>query len=125
MLTNLLLAATGGALGAVSRVLLSLALDGASLALRFPAGTLAVNAIGCYLIGLALNLPILSSPQLRVLLTAGFLGGFTTFSTFTNDSLSLLLRGEALRFCLNLALNLGLGLLLCALGIITARALAR
>jgi len=76
---------TGGFLGAVSRYYLGglvLHLSGGS---RFPWSTLAVNLVGCFLIGLlagTAEVRHVLSPPMRLLLLTGFLGGFTTFSAF-------------------------------------------
>ena len=64
---------------------------------QLPMGTLAVNLVGGYLIGLAVAFFIQHpglSPEWRLLVITGFLGGLTTFSTFSAESVSLLLRGQ-------------------------------
>lgn len=85
----------GAALGAWLRWGLGLWLN--SLHPAIPLGTLAVNLIGAYLIGIAMA--VLSgdhaiSPELRLLITTGFLGGLTTFSTFSAESIDLLSRAQ-------------------------------
>lgn len=81
-----------GALGCLARYFLSgwvYDLIGSVL----PYGTLAVNAIGAFLIGLVMEFGLRSttvSPELRIGLTIGFLGGFTTFSTFSYETFRLL-----------------------------------
>jgi CrcB protein len=63
----------------------------------FPYGTLAVNVIGCFLIGLFMIVfedRFLVNPTLRIFLTVGILGGFTTFSTFSYETISMLRDGE-------------------------------
>ena len=84
---NILMVAAGGAAGSVARYLTGLA--AARLVPGFPAGTLAVNVLGSFLIGLAFVW--LTGPRagLSPLLVAGFLGGFTTFSAFSLDALRL------------------------------------
>ena len=78
-----------GALGTGARYLLSgwaLALLGAG----FPYGTLAVNVVGSFLIGLVMQIGLatsLLSPTLRMTLTTGFIGGFTTYSTFNYETI--------------------------------------
>ena len=83
----------GGSLRyAVSRLML-LWLPGA-----FPVGTFVVNVAGCFLIGLFTAMPSIAShasPATRLLLTTGFCGGFTTFSTFINET-STLAKGDSL-----------------------------
>ncbi len=64
----------------------------------FPWGTLAVNVVGCFVIGVFAELiarKFNASTELRLLLITGFLGGFTTFSAFSLDAISLFERGEA------------------------------
>ncbi len=87
----LLLVAFGGALGSLARYLLALLLSPKTASLSWPWSTFCVNLIGCLLIGLLSGLwtknPI--SPEWRLLLITGFLGGFTTFSSFAFESLTL------------------------------------
>lgn len=79
----------------------------------FPLGILLVNSLGCFVIGLLSYLveahPTFN-PDLQLLFITGFLGGFTTFSTFGNDTLALFRVREAGLALLNIALHLGLGL---------------
>lgn len=92
---GLVAVATGAALGASLRWLLSLALNG--LQPSVPPGTLVANLLGGLLAGMVmawiLRHPELS-PAVRLFVTTGFLGGLTTFSTFSAESLALLIRGE-------------------------------
>lgn len=96
-----------GALGCLSRYFLSgwvYNLFGRG----FPYGTLAVNLIGAYVIGLVMELSIRSdliSPSLRVGLTIGFLGGLTTFSTFSYETFKLLEDGEFLIASINIFIS--------------------
>lgn len=84
--------AAGAALGAVLRWRAGVWLNGAFVPL--PLGTLAVNCIGGLLIGIALvSFERLPNELLRLLLVTGFLGGLTTFSAFSGESLGLLQRG--------------------------------
>jgi len=89
----------------------------------FPLGTLAINVIGSVLLGFivrySLETPAVSA-EVRAFLTIGFCGGFTTFSTFSYESATLLERGEWSR----LALYAGLSLVLTVAGILTGAALA-
>lgn len=107
-MTKYLLVGAGGALGAVSRYALSGWVSGASNG-RFPYGTLAVNVIGSFVIGFFLTLALERfswSPELRVLVTAGFLGAFTTFSTFSYETVDLLRNGVYLTAAANMGANL-------------------
>lgn len=90
---------------------------------RFPAGTLVVNLLGCFLLGYLATLtmerwPV--GPTLRAALLVGFLGAFTTFSTFGLDSLNLLRDGAMGRGVLNILLSVGLGILLAWAGVFAA-----
>src|SRR5678815_5763617 len=87
----------GAAIGAWLRWWLSVALN--PILPMFPLGTLVSNLIGGYLIGLVLGYIEqfqTFSPEMRLLITTGFLGGLTTFSTFSAESTALLLRQEYL-----------------------------
>lgn len=92
-LQNILAVFAGSGMGGVCRYIISrLVQSHLSAATVFPWGTLAVNVIGCFLIGLIYGLfdryaPTgLLSAQWRLFLTVGFCGGFTTFSTFINEN---------------------------------------
>jgi CrcB protein len=109
MMVNILLVIAGGGLGAACRYLLTL------FAIRwfgnqFPWGTLGVNLIGCFLIGLIFSLAGRSmiTPQLRLLFMTGFLGGLTTFSTYALESANLWTGSEITAALANIAVsNLG------------------
>ena len=86
--------AAGGAVGAVTRYMLGIQI-GHWLGTGFPWHTLAVNVIGCTIMGVLTELIALTwspSPELRVCLTVGVLGGFTTFSAFSLDAMLLVER---------------------------------
>ena len=87
--------------------------------IQFPFGTMAVNLLGCFLIGLLYGLfdrATLVNPLLKLFLTVGFCGGFTTFSTFMNENFQLTRDGNILLGALYTAISLGGGFLLLALG---------
>jgi len=92
----------GGGAGAVCRYLVGLALNKPQ---GFPFGTLAVNLLGCFLIGLALHL----DERTKFLCVTGFLGGFTTYSAFGLESLQLL-KSQPTQGILYLGLHLLCGL---------------
>ena len=86
---ELLIVGSGGFIGSVARYLMSGAVTQASAASRFPFGTLAVNALGCLIIGVLSGLAEQSgafSANTRLLLFTGVLGGFTTFSAFAFET---------------------------------------
>lgn len=105
--------AIGGALGSVARYLLTGAVA-SRLNTTFPTGTLVVNVAGCLAIGmlmhLALNMPQVS-PPVRALLITGLCGGFTTFSTFSWETMAAIEEGEFARAALYVASSVVLGLL--------------
>jgi CrcB protein len=110
----------GAAAGAVSRWLLGLWLNHPHVAL--PWGTLAANLIGGYLIGVVLGLLALFPEVptwLRLMLVTGFLGGLTTFSTFSGESIGLLERGAYLHAFGYIGASLVGSLALTALGMVT------
>jgi CrcB protein len=90
-----LLIALGGAAGSLLRYLLGGAVQRTS-ASGFPVGTMFVNVSGCFLIGILVRqfLNMQTTPELRALLIVGFCGGFTTFSTFSAETLALIEGGE-------------------------------
>jgi CrcB protein len=97
-LTPTLLVAIGGLAGSVARYWLSGIVQGLAGA-SFPSGTLVVNILGSFVIGLVMSLSLdrgLLGADLRILLTTGFCGGFTTMSTFSYETLALLRDGEQL-----------------------------
>jgi fluoride exporter len=85
---RLLLIGLGGAAGAIFRYVLATAVQSATGG-AFPIGTLLVNVLGCFAIGMLEGLAearAFSSPEARALLVVGLLGGFTTFSAFANET---------------------------------------
>lgn len=118
-----LFVALGSAAGGAARFLL-----GTFIQLRFgaglPVGTLVVNISGAFLLGfiftLALSTPAIS-PEMRGLLTTGFCGGYTTFSTFSYDTMMLLEDGEIARASLYVVLSVVVALLGVWLGIALGR----
>ena len=116
----------GGGLGAVCRYLATTAI-GARFGMMFPFGTLFVNTLGSFLIALIMGFLLtmakannLLSDPLRLLLTVGFLGGFTTFSSFSMETLTLLRSGSIVLAISNIAANVVLGLIAAILGLCLA-----
>lgn len=121
----LLFAMLGGAVGSGARHLVNVA-AGRMLGVAFPYGTLAVNLVGCLLMGIlieALALKFQGSLELRTLLATGFLGGFTTFSAFSLDVMTLVQRGETAMAASYIALSVGGSLVAVALGLYLTRML--
>ncbi|RPI04825.1 MAG: fluoride efflux transporter CrcB [Ignavibacteriae bacterium] len=101
---NYILVFLGGGLGASARYYLSGTVY-RFLPSDFPYGNLIVNITGCFTIGLLMTMMeerFLSDPSLRVFLTIGILGGFTTFSSFSYETVALLRDAEFLRASLNI-----------------------
>jgi CrcB protein len=120
MLTSIFAISIGAAAGSVLRWLLSLGLNTAWPTM--PAGTLAANLIGGYLVGLAVSFFAAHgdlSPEWRLLVITGFLGGLTTFSTFSAEVISILQAGDYLRALATISLHLFGSLLLTVAGIAT------
>jgi CrcB protein len=117
-MTKWLLIAAGGAFGSVLRYAVQGWVQRATNG-SFPAGTLAVNVLGCILIGFLTALftgPFLIREEYRVGLSVGILGGFTTFSTFGLETFTLMNAGQFGWASLNIILSCGLGLFAVWLG---------
>lgn len=108
-MTQLLAVGIGGAAGSVLRFLCQRLLNGPA----FPYGTFAVNLTGCLLIGIfwGLFLKQQGTETLRVLLMAGFCGGFTTFSAFTLEGIRLLTDQRWATFFIYVLFSVAAGLL--------------
>ena len=116
----------GGVIGAMARYLVVVSLHGGLGTSGFPYGTLAVNAVGCFLIGAVVGFaeahrPL--SPEMQAFMLAGVLGGFTTFSAFGIDTIKLLRDGAYLAGSANVALQLGVGLAAVVVGLRVGQAL--
>ena len=122
MLRDLLYVGAGSFAGGVARYLVSLAMKSVG---GFPWATFTVNVMGCLLIGLLWGLSVRSSNalsgHLSLFLTVGFCGGFTTFSTFSKESLALLQTGSYLTFALYAVGSVLLGIAAVALGYLIAK----
>ncbi|MFK5927393.1 MAG: fluoride efflux transporter CrcB [Desulfuromusa sp.] len=91
-----------------------------------PYGTLLVNIVGSFLLGLLMTFGLRStlfSPEIRIGLAVGFMGGFTTFSTFSYETLRLLDDGSVWQAGVNIFFNIVLCLLFSLLGVLVARQL--
>lgn len=108
----------GGAAGSVLRYLLAVAMHSCRIG-NLPWGTIVANAVGCFLLGLIAAIGERWSPfskEVYLLLTVGLCGGFTTFSTFAADCITLSHIGHTLAAVACFAANVAIGFLLFALG---------
>ena len=108
MIRNILLVALGGAFGSVGRYLVSKCVTSA-----FPWGTLTVNIVGSLIIGILTGMVAKGclSAEMKLLLVTGFCGGFTTFSTFANESFSMVKAGDALLAAVYVGASVAIGIL--------------
>jgi CrcB protein len=120
-----LLIALGGALGSLLRYSFGGAVQRLS-ASGFPTGTLFVNVSGCFIIGILVRqfMNMQLSPELRALLIVGFCGGFTTFSTFSAETIGLIEGGEYSRATGYVILSVGLCLAATLAGMTAMRLVA-
>lgn len=120
MLWAVLAVALGGAVGALTRWMLSYKLNTYFPAI--PPGTLAANIIGGYIVGFAIAFfaarPDIA-PEWRLLIITGFCGGLTTFSTFSAEVVVLMQQGELVRMGIAIVLHLAGSLAATLLGIVT------
>jgi len=115
---NYLFIAVGGAVGALSRYLVSTWIYDKNQS-AFPLGTFIVNIIGCFLLGAFYNLTLeksVMSPHLRMMISVGFLGAFTTFSTFSLETMNIIKENNITMGLLNIGLSILLGLIAVWLG---------
>ncbi|MEO8623606.1 MAG: fluoride efflux transporter CrcB [bacterium] len=115
--------AIGGAVGSGCRYLMGAAIQSRAGG-DFPLATLIINVVGSLLLGFILEYATGStavSPEMRLLLSTGFCGGFTTFSTFSNESVRLIQGGEYRRA----TVYVGLSLILSFAAIVVGYAIAR
>ena len=111
---EIILVGFGGFIGSVIRYYSGTLASELAPSTNFPYGTLAINTAGCFAIGLIFGLTekyTYMSPQIRLLVITGLLGGFTTFSAFGLETVSLVMKGYLLNACLYIFLSVALGLL--------------
>ena len=114
---NIIAVGSGSFIGGIARYLVSLAMKGISKG--FPWATLLVNLLGCLIIGLLwgfLSRNASESTSWGLFLTVGLCGGFTTFSTFSKDALTMLQTGQIWGFASYIALSILAGIVLVAIG---------
>ena len=126
-MTDVLLVGAGGFIGAASRYGVLVGVGRLLGQPAFPWGVLAANVLGSLIIGVLAGLAEtrqIFSPEARLFLFIGVLGGFTTFSSISNDTFVLLRNAEYLSAAGNVLLSVLLGLAAVALGYAAARALS-
>jgi CrcB protein len=120
---KIFLVGMGGFIGAALRYMISGYVQNLSQSAAFPHGTLAVNMIGCFFIGLLTHLvesQASISAEARLFLIVGLLGAFTTYSTFSNETFNLLRDQQWPAALGNMAIHLILGLLAVLIGRLAA-----
>ena len=119
---NILVVGFGSFIGGAGRYLISVAMKG--VAGGFPWGTMIVNLLGCFLIGLFtgyLNKSVSDGGVLALFLTYGICGGFTTFSTFSRESLIMLQSGNYWGAMCYVSISVVVGIFLAACGYMLAQ----
>jgi len=111
-----------GGLGSAARFLIG-QWAATTLGVGFPYGTLIVNLVGCFALGVVVQLAVAGSwhGDVRTALAAGFLGGFTTYSSFNQETLTMLTAGTVGAAIVNVAITLAGGLAAGALGLTAGR----
>jgi len=115
--------ALGGAIGASARYWLGNLIN-SRLPIQFPLGTFVINVTGSFIIGFFLTLvtqQITVHPNWRLLIAVGFVGAYTTFSTFEFETLKLIEEGSVVSAALNVVLSLIVGFIAVWLGVTAAR----
>lgn len=123
LVNHVLVIALGGSMGAVARFLTANWVYGL-LGRSFPYGTLVVNVLGCYLMGVLTELLLQRlqvASEYRAAILVGFLGAYTTFSTFAFETLFLYEEGGAFKALLNIVLSVSLCILAVWLGLVSVR----
>ena len=118
-MTNILLVGIGGFIGSVLRYLASGYVQQATKSVGFPYGTLAVNVVGCFVIGFLAQLAEgrgVFTSEARAFVFIGILGGFTTFSSFGNETLNLARDSQMMSALANVGANVVIGLFAVWLG---------
>ncbi len=122
MLANVIYVALGGAMGAAGRYLTGVAMLRMFGQTAFPLGVISVNIIGSFLMGVFV---VIASQrgltQYAPFAMTGFLGGFTTFSSFSLETITLIERGDIVHGVLYVLLSVGLSLGALALGLVVTR----
>jgi CrcB protein len=124
MVKTLILVGIGGAIGSICRYLLGFTI-GRHINLIFPYGTLSINLLGSLVIGIVYGLAFknIVSEDWRIFLATGFCGGFTTFSSFAFENVTLIQEGEMGLMLLYSSISLVAGMLLTYGGLLVGKAL--
>jgi CrcB protein len=110
---NVLLVGIGGFIGAMLRYLVGGFVQQLSQSIHFPYGTLTVNIVGCFFLGLLSHLAELNigvTSEVRLMVMIGLLGSFTTYSTFCNETMNLMQDQRFFLALVNIGVHLFLGL---------------
>src|SRR5512135_907234 len=124
-MANIFIIGIGGFLGAISRYGVALWI-GQRWGRNFPLGTFVINVSGSFLIGLLMSLfteRFMVNPQWRLLLVVGFLGAYTTFSTFEYETGTLVRDGEWLIAGMNVVFSVAVGFIALKLGEVLAKSI--
>lgn len=124
MIRTLLFIGGGSFLGGIARYLVKVGCGKLFPAATLPLGTMVANVAGCFLIGLFYGIAsrhTTMSQDMLMFLTVGFCGGFTTFSTFMNENMSMLQAGAFFNSLIYAVLSLALGLIFLYLGSLASR----
>ena len=119
----ILLVAIGGAVGSIARYLMASSIQTAT-GWEFPIGTVLVNVLGCFLMGILYVLIVARHDprhDLRALLMVGVMGGFTTFSSFSLETVTLAMNGHYTSATLNVVISVAACLTGTVLGVALAR----
>ena len=119
MTKEILIVGVGSFVGGALRYILSVGLSKLGRLWAFPIGIMVINILGCFLIGVLYGYfksKATTAPVLPLLLMTGVLGGFTTFSTFSFETVQLLQQNEWLKAALYVVGSVGLGVAACYLG---------
>ncbi|MBS0422226.1 MAG: fluoride efflux transporter CrcB [Proteobacteria bacterium] len=119
----ILLVALGGAVGSIARYLMASSIQTAT-GWEFPIGTVLVNILGCFLMGILYVLIVARHDprhDLRALLMVGVMGGFTTFSSFSLETVTLAMNGNYMSATLNVVISVAACLTGTVLGVALAR----
>ena len=125
MFKPIVLIGVGGAIGSILRYLITESVESRFVPSPFPYGTLVVNVAGCFAIGLidALSDRFNIAPEWRAFLATGICGGFTTFSSFSYQGITLIRDGHSIEFLVYMFGSLFLGLLAAVIPVIAIQEL--